>query len=39
MRLAFVEEHRTAVPINRLCEIMQVSPRGYPKGNACCRYH
>jgi len=29
MRFAFVEDHRSAVPINRLCEIMQVSPRGY----------
>lgn len=29
MRFAFVEEHRSAAPIHRLCEIMQVSPRGY----------
>ncbi|ATG44226.1 putative transposase [Phaeobacter piscinae] len=28
MRFAFVEEHRTEIPVNRLCEIMDVSPRG-----------
>ncbi|WP_375544389.1 IS3 family transposase [Leisingera caerulea] len=29
MRFAFVEEHRNEIPVNRLCEIMDVSPRGY----------
>ena len=29
MRFAFVEEHRHDIPANRLCEIMDVSPRGY----------
>lgn len=29
MRFAFVEEHHTEIPVNRLCEIMDVSPRGY----------
>ncbi len=29
MRFAFVEEHRHQLPINRLCQIMDVSPRGY----------
>lgn len=29
MRFAFVEEHRNDMPLNRLCEIMDVSPRGY----------
>jgi len=29
MRFAFVEEHRDRLPINRLCQIMDVSPRGY----------
>jgi transposase InsO family protein len=29
MRFAFVEEHRNELPANRLCEIMDVSPRGY----------
>lgn len=29
MRFAFVEEHRHDIPMNRLCEIMDVSPRGY----------
>tara|TARA_R110000751_G_scaffold1714_6_gene6206 strand:+ start:2846 stop:3703 length:858 start_codon:yes stop_codon:yes gene_type:complete len=29
MRFAFVEEHRHDIPVNRLCEIMDVSPRGY----------
>ena len=29
MRFAFVEEHRHVIPVNRLCEIMDVSPRGY----------
>ena len=29
MRFSFVEEHRDEVPVNRLCEIMDVSPRGY----------
>jgi len=29
MRFAFVEEHRRRIPVNRLCEIMDVSPRGY----------
>tara|TARA_Y100000052_G_scaffold26981_1_gene33228 strand:+ start:490 stop:1347 length:858 start_codon:yes stop_codon:yes gene_type:complete len=29
MRFAFVEEHRNDIPVNRLCEIMDVSPRGY----------
>jgi len=29
MRFAFVEEHRQVIPVNRLCEIMDVSPRGY----------
>jgi putative transposase len=28
MRFAFVEEHRNEMPVNRLCEIMDVSPRG-----------
>ena len=28
MRLAFVEEHRRAIPVNRLRQIMDVSPRG-----------
>ena len=29
MRFAFVEEHRHDLPVSRLCEIMDVSPRGY----------
>lgn len=29
MRFAFVEEHRNELPANRLCQIMDVSPRGY----------
>lgn len=29
MRFAFVEEHRNDIPVNRLCEIIDVSPRGY----------
>ena len=29
MRFAFVEEHRHGFAVNRLCEIMDVSPRGY----------
>ncbi len=29
MRFAFVEEHRHDLPVNRLCEIMDVSPRGF----------
>ena len=29
MRFAFVEEHRSQLPIDRLCQIMNVSPRGY----------
>jgi len=29
MRFAFVEEHRNEIPVNRLCQIMEVSPRGY----------
>jgi hypothetical protein len=28
-RFAFVEEHRRDIPVNRLCQIMDVSPRGY----------
>lgn len=29
MRFRFVEENRTALPAERLCQIMNVSPRGY----------
>ena len=29
MRFAFVEEHCRHIPVNRLCEIMDVSPRGF----------
>jgi transposase InsO family protein len=29
MRFAFVEEHRSQLPVDRLCQIMNVSPRGY----------
>lgn len=29
MRFRFVEEHQGMLPINRLCQIMNVSPRGY----------
>jgi len=29
MRFKFIEEHRGTLPINRLCQIMNVSPRGY----------
>jgi len=29
MRFAFVEEHRSQLPVGRLCQIMNVSPRGY----------
>jgi len=29
MRFAFVEEHHNEIPVNRLCQIMDVSPRGY----------
>lgn len=29
MRFALVEEHRNDIPVNRLCEIMDVSSRGY----------
>ena len=29
MGFAFVEEHRRDIPVERLCEIMEVSPRGY----------
>ena len=29
MRFAFVDQHRDAVAVNRLCAIMEVSPRGY----------
>ncbi len=28
MRFAFVEEHRHQLPVNRLCQIMDVSSRG-----------
>ena len=36
MRFAFVEEHRHELPVIRLCQIMDVSPRGYraPAGTA-----
>ena len=29
MRFAFIEEHRRAVPVDRLCRIMNVTSRGY----------
>ncbi len=29
MRFAFIAENKDALPINRLCQIMDVSPRGY----------
>ena len=29
MRFAFVEEHRHELPVIRLCQIMDVSPRSY----------
>ena len=29
MRFAFVEEHRAHVPVDRLCNIWGVTPRGY----------
>ena len=29
MRFKFVEENRSMLPINRLCQIMDVSPRGF----------
>jgi len=29
MRFMFLEEHRDTLPINRLCQIMNVSTRGY----------
>ena len=29
MRFAFVADHRHDIPVNRLCQIMDVSPRGY----------
>jgi len=29
MRFRFVEENRAALPTERLCQIMNVSPRGY----------
>ncbi len=29
MRFAFVEEHRSEISVNRLCQVMDVSPRGY----------
>ena len=29
MRFAFVEEHRTHVPVDRLCHILNVTSRGY----------
>jgi len=29
MRFAFVEKHRNSVPTDRLCRIMDVTPRGY----------
>jgi len=29
MRFRFIEEHRGTLPINRLCQIMNVSTRGY----------
>lgn len=29
MRFSFIEEHRDELPVNLLCEIMDVSPRGY----------
>ena len=29
MRFAFVDAHRSEVPVDRLCRIMDVSPRGY----------
>ncbi len=29
MKFAFVEEHQDELPVNRLCDIMGVSPRGY----------
>lgn len=29
MRFAFVEEHRSHVPIDRLCQILNVTSRGY----------
>ena len=35
MRFAFVEEHRRDIPVNRLCEIMGVSPRGFRTWRSC----
>ncbi len=29
MRFAFIAKNKGVLPINRLCEIMDVSPRGY----------
>ena len=29
MRFAFIAENKHALPVSRLCEIMDVSPRGY----------
>ena len=29
MRFAFVEKHSNELPVNRLCQIMHVSARGY----------
>lgn len=29
MRFAFVEEHRHHLPVHRLCQVMDVSPRAY----------
>jgi len=29
MNFVFVEEHRHELPVTRLCQIMDVSPRGY----------
>ena len=29
MRFSFVDEHREGLPVKRLCEVMNVSPRGY----------
>lgn len=34
MRLAFVEKHRNELPVNRLCQIMHVSSRGYRTGRS-----
>ena len=29
MRFAFIDKHKNQLPVERLCEVMDVTPRGY----------